>query len=81
MSIKEVSNKVILEAGWPDFAIAHNLDIVYLLFFKKPSRKEYRVIVFDYSFCEVVGRCPEHPHCMRRLQLMTNEWLCYVVVW
>jgi hypothetical protein len=27
MSVKEVSGKAILEAGWPEFAIAHNLKI------------------------------------------------------
>jgi hypothetical protein len=59
MSIKEVSGKAVLEAGWPEFAVAHNLKIGYL----------YRVVVSDYSCCEVVGRCPEHPRSMRRLQV------------
>jgi hypothetical protein len=35
--------------------------------FKKLTAREYMVVVFDYSCCEVVGRCPEHPHSMRRL--------------
>jgi hypothetical protein len=52
----------------PEFAIAHNLKIGYLLFFKKLTAREYRVVVFDYSCCEVVGRCPEHPRSMRRLR-------------
>jgi hypothetical protein len=68
MSIKKVSGKAILAAGWPEFAVAHNLKIGYLLFFKKLIAKEYRVVVFDYSCCEVVGRCSEHPRSMRRLQ-------------
>jgi hypothetical protein len=68
MSIKEVSGKDVLTPGWPEFAFAHKLKIGYLLFFKKLTAKEYRVVVFDYSCCEVVGRCPEHPHSMRRLQ-------------
>jgi hypothetical protein len=31
------------------------------------------VVVFDYSCCEVVGRCPEHPYNMRRLQAAEEE--------
>jgi hypothetical protein len=68
MSVKEVSGKAVLEAGWPEFAVAHNLKIGYILFFKKLTARAYRVVVFDYSCCEVVGRCPEHPRSMRRLQ-------------
>jgi hypothetical protein len=68
MSVKEVSGKATLEAGRSKFAVAHNLKIGYLLFFKNLTAREYRVVVFDYSCCEVVGRCPEHPHSMRRLQ-------------
>jgi hypothetical protein len=60
--------KGVLEAGWAEFTIAHNLKIGYLMFFKKLTTKEYSVVVFDYSFCEVVGRCPEQPRSMRRLQ-------------
>jgi hypothetical protein len=69
MSVKEVSDKTILEAGWPEFTVAHNLKIGYLVFFKKLTAREYRVVVFDYSYCEVVGGYPEHPHSMRRLQV------------
>jgi hypothetical protein len=49
MSVKEVSGKAVLAASWPEFAIAHNLMIGYLLFFKKLTAKEYRMVVFDYS--------------------------------
>jgi hypothetical protein len=66
MCVKEVGGKAVLATGWPKFAITHNLKIGYLLFFKKLTTKEYRVVVFDYSCCEVVGRCPEHPRSMRR---------------
>jgi hypothetical protein len=69
MSIKEVSGKAVLEAGLPEFTVTHNLKIGYLLFFKKLSAKEYRVVVFDYSCYEVVGRCLEHPRSMRWLQV------------
>jgi hypothetical protein len=31
------------------------------------------MVVFDYSCCEVVGRCPEHPRSMRRLQVAEKE--------
>jgi hypothetical protein len=65
MVVKEGSGKAVLEAGWPEFAIAHNLKIGYLLFFKKLTPKEYRVVVFDYSCCEVVGMCPNHPESMK----------------
>jgi hypothetical protein len=67
MSVKEVSGKAVLEVCWPEFAIAHNLKIGYLLFFKKLTAREHRVVVFNYSCCKVVGRCPEHPRSMRRL--------------
>ncbi|KAM0877497.1 hypothetical protein ACQ4PT_035456 [Festuca glaucescens] len=40
MNIKEVSGKVVMEAGWADFTIAHSLKIGYLLFFKKLSARE-----------------------------------------
>jgi hypothetical protein len=68
MSVKEVSGKAVLEAGWPEFVVTHNLKIGYLLFFKKLVAREYRVVVFDYSCCEVVGRCLEHLCSTRRLQ-------------
>jgi hypothetical protein len=45
MSVKEVSGKDVLAPSWPEFAFAHNLKIGYLLFFKKPTAKEYRVVV------------------------------------
>jgi hypothetical protein len=76
MSVKEVSGKAVLEAGWLEFTIAHNLKIGYLLFFKKLTAREYReyrVVVFDYSCCEVVGRYPKHPRSMRRLQSAEEE--------
>jgi hypothetical protein len=43
------------------------------MFFKKLTAREYRVVVFDYSCCEVVGRFPEHPHSMRRHQADEEE--------
>jgi hypothetical protein len=67
MNIREVSDKAIFEAGWADLAVAHNLKIGYLMFFKKLTAKEYKVAVFDYSYYEVVGRCPKHPRSTRRL--------------
>jgi hypothetical protein len=73
MSVKEVSGKAVLEAGWPEFAVAHNLKISYLPFFKKLAARKYRVAVFDYSCCEVVGRCLKHPRSMRRLQVAEEE--------
>jgi hypothetical protein len=73
MSVQEVSGKAVVEAGWPNFAVAHNLKIGYLLFFKKLIAREYRVVVFDYSCCEVVGRCPKHLRSMRRLQAADEE--------
>jgi hypothetical protein len=69
MSVKEVSGKAVLEVGWPEFTIAHNLKIGYVLFFKKLSTKEYKVVIFYYSCCKVVGRCPEHPRSMRQLHV------------
>jgi hypothetical protein len=37
-----------------------------MLFFKKLSAREYTVFVFDYLCFEVVGRCPQHSHFMKR---------------
>jgi hypothetical protein len=45
----KMSGKAVLEAGWPEFVVAHNLKIGYLLFFKKLTAREYRVVVLDYS--------------------------------
>jgi hypothetical protein len=73
MSVKEVSGKAVLEVGWTEFTVAHNFKIGYLLFFKKLTTREYRVIVFDYSYCEVVSRCLEHPRSIRRLQAAEEE--------
>jgi hypothetical protein len=33
----------------------------YFHFFTKLNAKEYKVVIFDYSCCEVVGMCPPHP--------------------
>jgi hypothetical protein len=49
MDIKEVSGRAVLEAGWSDFTVAHNLKIGYMMFFKKLSARDYRVVVLDYS--------------------------------
>jgi hypothetical protein len=73
MNIKEVSGKSTLEAGWSDFAVTHNLKIGYMLLFKKLSGREYIVVLFDYSCCEVVGRCPQHPDYMKRSD-EGDEW-------
>jgi hypothetical protein len=61
MNIRDVSGKTVLEAGWTDFAVTHNLKIGYMLFFfRKLSAREYKVVVFDYACREIVGRCPQH---------------------
>jgi hypothetical protein len=73
MQNRRISGKTVLEAGWPEFLVAHNLKIGYLMFFKKLTAREYRVVVLDYSCCELVGRCPEHPRSMRRLQAAEEE--------
>jgi hypothetical protein len=38
-----------------------------MLFLKKLSGREYIVVVFDYSCCEVVGRCPQHLDYMKEV--------------
>ena len=35
--------------------------------FKKLAPTKYKVIIFDYSFCEVVKKCPEYPTNCRRI--------------
>ena len=61
INVADVNGRACLVKGWPAFAIAHGLDLGYLVMFKKLGRMEYKVIVFDNSGCEVVRRCPEHP--------------------
>jgi hypothetical protein len=55
MSVKEVSDKAVFEAGWPEFTFAHNLKIGYILFLKKVTSRVCRVAVFNSCY-EVVGR-------------------------
>jgi hypothetical protein len=62
MNIKEVSRNAVME----DFVVAHNMKISYMPFFRNLSAREYKVVVFDYSCREVVGRCPQHPEYMKR---------------
>jgi hypothetical protein len=64
MNIMEVSGKAVLEAGWSDFVVSHNMKIGYMLLFKMRSGRKYIVVVFNYSYCDVVGRFPEHPSLM-----------------
>jgi hypothetical protein len=81
MNIREVSGKAVLEAGWPKFAITHKLKIDYLMFFKKLTAKECRVVIFDYYCCEVVSRCPEHPRSMRGFWRRSGRpYLCLVML-
>jgi hypothetical protein len=64
MNITEVSGKPVLEASWSVFVVAHNMKIGYMLLFKRWSGRTYRVVVFNYSYCDVVGRFPQHPGLM-----------------
>jgi hypothetical protein len=64
MNITEVSGKAVLEASWSVFVVAHNMKIGYMLLFKMLSGRKYIVVVFNYSYCDVVGRFPEHPSLM-----------------
>ena len=61
ITVADVNGRACLVKGWPAFAIAHGLDLGYLVMFKKLGRMEYKVIIFDNSGCEVVRPCPEHP--------------------
>lgn len=67
IKVKEVDGKAVLDQGWPAFAIAHNLQVGYFLTFKKLNDDEYRVVIFDYSCCEVVTKCPDHGDATRRI--------------
>jgi hypothetical protein len=57
MNIKEVSGKAVLKAGWSDFTVAYNLKIGYMLFFKKPSARDYKVRGFTRMRSD--RRCPD----------------------
>ena len=61
ITLADVNGKPCLERGWPAFPISHGVGLGYLLMFKKLAAKEYRVIIFDTSDCEIVKKCPEHP--------------------
>ena len=59
--LSDLNGKACLHRGRPDFTIAHDLHIGYLLMFKKIAEKEFRVIIFNKSGCEVVKQCSQHP--------------------
>ena len=61
ITVADVNGRACLVKGWLAFAIAHGLDLGYLVMFKKLGRMEYKVIIFDNSGCEVVIPFPEHP--------------------
>ena len=67
IALKEVDGRAVLNQGWPAFAIAHQLRVCYMLSFKKISQKEYRVVIFDYTCCELVAKCPQQADVFKRI--------------
>ena len=41
--------------------LTHDLHIGCLLMFKKIAEKEFKVIIFNKSGCELVKQCSQHP--------------------
>ena len=61
ITLCDLNGKTCLDRGWPAFTIAHDLHIGYLLMFKKIAEKEFKVIIFNKSGCELVKQCSQHP--------------------
>jgi hypothetical protein len=67
INITNVNGRACLNQGWPAFAIAHDLNMCFLLTFMKLSREVYKMVIFDYNGVEVAKRCPDHPEAMERI--------------
>jgi hypothetical protein len=67
INITNVSGRACLDRGWPSFAIANDLNIGFLLIFKKLSPMIYKVVILDYNGVEGVKRCHDHPKAMERI--------------
>jgi hypothetical protein len=67
--------KAILEDGWPEFVIAHRLQIGYALTFKLVGPTTMKVIAFDLERIEIVSKCLVHP-----LPLMSRPESCVDVM-
>ena len=60
VKLREVSDRVCLDQGWPSFAIAHQIKIGYFMTFKVMKGDIFKVTIFDYNMTELVKKCPEH---------------------
>ena len=58
--LRDVDGNLSIDKGWAGFAIAHDLQIGYLLTFKIMTEVSFRVVVFDLSNVEMVLKCDEH---------------------
>jgi hypothetical protein len=67
IKIYEVNNTAVLSQGRPAFTIAHALKVGYFLIFKKLNLKEYKLVIFDYSCCQVMKKCPNHEDATRMM--------------
>jgi hypothetical protein len=65
MTTKFDDPKAIIDQGWAAFAIAHDLKIGYVLTFRKEAPGVYRVVIFDYTYTEVMPICPDHGNTTR----------------
>lgn len=55
-----VNRKLALDKGWAGLAIAHHLQINYLVAFKVLTVDTIKMIIFDIFGVEVVGKCKKH---------------------
>lgn len=67
IELEEFDGRVILNEGWPAFVTSHQIKTGYLLIFKKEGPKDFRIILFDDSQCEVVEKCPQHHKDLRKI--------------
>ena len=76
--MSDLNGKACLDRGWPTFTIAHQLHIGYLLMFKKIITKEFKVIIFYKTGCEVV----KHPENLRKRmssKIVDYETVCMFI--
>lgn len=76
VKLQVTNRKVAMDQGWSRFAIAHKLQIEYVLLFKVLSPSVFKVIVFDCLCAEVVNKCAQHDPTLARVQ---ERWLCNLI--
>ncbi|XBH80424.1 hypothetical protein VPH35_106170 [Triticum aestivum] len=60
VTLQRVNRKIALDKGWAGFAIAHHIQIDYLVVFKVLIVDTFKMIVFDIFGAEAEGKCKKH---------------------